>query len=59
MKAKSVTWAGHDFIEAAKDDARWTRAKHLVMTKGGGIVFDVRKPVLMDLMKRAVFRAAV
>jgi DNA-binding transcriptional ArsR family regulator len=57
-KAIGLTWAGHDFIEAAKDDARWTRAKDIVTMKGGGIAFDILKQVLMDLMKRAVFGGA-
>ena len=58
-KATNLLWEGHDFIEAAKDDARWARAKDIVLSKGGGIAFEVLKQVLIDLMKRAVLGNAV
>jgi len=33
-KPTSLTWAGHEFIAAAKDESRWTRAKDMVLKKG-------------------------
>lgn len=48
-----LTWQGHEFLEAARDDSRWNEAKGL-MQKTGGFVFDVVKSVLEQLMMDAV-----
>lgn len=47
----SLTWAGHEFAEAARDDARWKKAMGLVAEKGGSITLDVMKDLLVSLMK--------
>jgi hypothetical protein len=49
-----LTWEGHDFLEAAKDNARWQKAKKIMREKGGGIVFEVLKTLLVNLMKSQV-----
>lgn len=36
-----LTWAGHDFLEASRDDTIWAKAKKLIVEKGGGITFDL------------------
>ena len=36
-----VTWAGHEFLEAAKDDTIWAKAKNTVLKSSAGIAFDV------------------
>lgn len=36
-----LTWAGHDFLEASRDDTIWAKAKKLTVEKGGGITFDL------------------
>jgi hypothetical protein len=53
-KPSRLLWAGHEFLDAAKDDSRWDKAKAIVLKKGGGLTFDVLKAVLVELMKRAV-----
>jgi hypothetical protein len=50
---KWLTWQGHEFLEAARDDSRWKKALELLRAKGGGLVFDVLKAVLVDGVKRA------
>ncbi|OGI67077.1 MAG: hypothetical protein A2W18_06655 [Candidatus Muproteobacteria bacterium RBG_16_60_9] len=47
----SLTWAGHEFAEAARDEARWRKAIGLVAEKGGAITLDVMKELLVSLMK--------
>lgn len=49
----SLTWAGHEFAEAARDDTRWNKALGIVMEKGGAISFEVLKQLLTFLMKGA------
>ena len=49
-----VTWAGHDFTDAARDPARWKKAKDIVAEKGGAVTFDVLKQLLATLMKQAL-----
>ena len=47
----SLTWAGHEFAEAARDDTRWKKALGLVVEKGGAITFEVLKQLLVVVMK--------
>ncbi len=47
----SLTWEGHEFTEAARDERRWKKAVGIVAEKGGNITLDVMKQLLMSLMK--------
>lgn len=47
----SLTWEGHEFAEAARDDRRWNRAMGMVAEKGGDVTLDVLKQLLVSLMK--------
>ena len=53
--ASSLTWLGHEFLDAARDESRWNKAKKIVMEKGGAITFEMLKQLLLELMKNAVF----
>ena len=33
-KATSLTWKGHEFLEAARNPSRWQEAKKLILEKG-------------------------
>lgn len=46
-----LTWAGHDFADAARDDSRWAKATAVVKEKAGTVTFDVLKQVLASLIK--------
>jgi hypothetical protein len=50
----SLTWEGHEFIEAARDPSRWQKAVAIVKDKGGSVTLDVLKQLLISLMKVAV-----
>lgn len=52
---KALTWEGHDFLEAARNDNFWTKAKDIVLSKTGGLTFETLKAVLIQLGKTAVF----
>src|SRR5437588_9346979 len=47
----NMTWAGHEFLEAARSEDRWAKAKKIMRQKGGGVVFDVLKTLLIELTK--------
>ena len=50
----NLTWEGHEFAEAARDESRWRKAKSIVAEKGGGITLDVMKALLVSLTKAAL-----
>jgi hypothetical protein len=52
--ASTLTWQGHEFLDAARDESRWNKAKKIVMEKGGAITFEMLKQLLLELMKSAV-----
>ncbi len=54
-KAMSLTWKGHEFIEAARNNSRWQDAKKYILEKGGSITFDILKAVLSESIKNAIF----
>jgi hypothetical protein len=43
-----LTWAGHEFLDAARDNARWNSAKRKVIDNTGGLAFEFVKAVLMQ-----------
>ena len=47
----SLTWAGHEFADAARDETRWKKALGIVTEKGGTITFEILKQLLLNLMK--------
>jgi hypothetical protein len=49
----TLTSAGHDFAEAARDEKRWKKAMQIVMEQGGTITVDLLKQLLVTLMKGA------
>lgn len=53
-RPKRLTWTGHEFIEASRDQGRWEKAKNIMKEKSGGITFDVLNTLLIQLMKSAV-----
>lgn len=47
----SVTWAGHDFIDAARDNTIWNKTKSKVLSSGVAFTFDLLKEVLVSAAK--------
>ena len=43
-----LTWAGHEFLDAARDNTRWNTAKKKVVETTGGLVFEFLRAVLMQ-----------
>jgi hypothetical protein len=49
-----LTWAGHDFLEAARNDGLWLKAKGLVQKAGGPATLEVFKQALDIATKQAL-----
>jgi hypothetical protein len=50
----SLTWSGHEFLDAARDDTRWNRTKILIKEKAGVVGFEILKQVLVATMKQSM-----
>jgi hypothetical protein len=50
-KAISLTWQGHDFLDSARDNTRWEKAKSIAIKKAGTLTFEVLKQILASLIK--------
>ncbi len=49
-----LTWQGHEFLDAARDQSRWNQAKRTISERGGSLTFDILGGVLTQLMRQAV-----
>jgi len=50
----NLTWAGHDFAEAMRNDTTWNKAMGTVKEKAGSITFDILKQLLSSIIKGAL-----
>ena len=50
----SLTWTGHEFAEAARNETRWNTAIAVVREKTGTVTVAVLTQVLVNLMKQAL-----
>lgn len=49
-----LTWNGHDFLDAARNESIWTETVTEVRRKSGAVPFEVLKRLLMDVAIDAV-----
>ena len=49
-----LTWHGHEFLAAARDEAIWKQATGKVSSKVGSVTLDVLTRVLSDLAAKAM-----
>jgi len=48
-----LTWEGHEFLDAARDETRWRKVKE-IMSGTGGFVLEVAKGLLIDFIKNQI-----
>ncbi len=53
-EVNALTWAGHEFLEASRDDSRWEKVKRLLLEKTGSLSFEVLKAGLVQAMLRSI-----
>ena len=49
-----LTWNGHEFLDAARDDKRWRTAMAKVVEMGGTVTIGVLQQILVAVMKGTV-----
>ncbi|PHB24766.1 hypothetical protein COE80_17200 [Bacillus pseudomycoides] len=47
----SLTWDGHEFLDAIKNDTVWSKVKKTIAEKGGNIPFEVVKALAITVSK--------
>lgn len=47
-----LTWQGYEFLEAARSESGWENGKQVVLSKIGGLSFELIKAYLMCEAKR-------
>lgn len=47
-----MTWDGHDFLDACRNEGIWEKAKEKLRTIGNDVPIEVIKAVLIDIMKK-------
>ena len=50
--AGTLTWAGHEFVEAVTDDDVWTEALAITAKSGSGTVFELLNKALMQVLEK-------
>jgi len=50
-----LTWAGHEFLDAARDDGIWQTAKDKVLSRVGSLSFETLKQLLLRLATEQLF----
>jgi hypothetical protein len=52
--ALNITWAGYEFLGAAREPSTWEKAKSKIVSAGVGVTFQVLQAVLVALGKQAL-----
>jgi hypothetical protein len=50
----SLTWKGHEFLEASREESGWRAAKEKLETATGALSFDLLRALLIESAKKAV-----
>lgn len=53
-RVHSLTWSGHEFVEASRSNSRWLAAKEKIKKTGVGMAFEVIKALLIASSKDAL-----
>ncbi|MHB8859327.1 MAG: DUF2513 domain-containing protein [Thermoleophilia bacterium] len=51
-RAKSLTYAGHEFLNAARDEGNWNEAKQTILQKSGALTFGILQSILLTIAER-------
>jgi Hypothetical protein (DUF2513) len=51
---QKLTWEGHDFLDAARSDTNWKKAKDQIVKTGGSWTFEIVKSLLVEIAKRSL-----
>lgn len=51
MMPQNLTWAGHDFLDAARDDTVWNGVKKKIEAVSGAVTFELLTALLVQTTK--------
>jgi hypothetical protein len=51
-----LTYAGHEFLDAAREETLWKKAKQIVLNNSGTLTVEALKAALSTLMQQAARR---
>lgn len=49
-----LTWEGHDFLDACRNESVWNKAKETLKSIGGDVPLTVVKALLVDIISKKV-----
>lgn len=55
---KSLTWAGHDYVDAIRDEGVWKKTKSATKA-AGGYTFEIVKQVAIAVLKDAIAKGGL
>lgn len=47
----SLTWQGHEFLDASRNEKAWKRVLKTIREKGGSLTFEITKALLIQYAK--------
>jgi hypothetical protein len=53
-QGERLTWYGHEFLDAARNDTLWNKAKGIIGEKTGSVSFAILQILLIELSKSAM-----
>jgi len=53
---QKLTWEGHDFLDSARSEKNWKKAKDRIVETGGSWTFAVVKSLLVEIAKHALIQ---
>jgi hypothetical protein len=53
-QVKRITWQGHEFLEAARSNSIWAKAKAEIATKAGSVPLELMHRLLLKISARAL-----
>ena len=53
-RANYLTWDGHDFLDASRNETVWERAKATLQDKSVGMTFEILKALLIEYCKQLI-----
>ena len=54
LDGNRITWAGHEFLDASRNNSLWEKAKKVAIEKTGALSFEVLKAILVQFGKDAI-----
>lgn len=51
---RRLTWEGHEFLDRARSDTVWSKAKDFAIARGGGLAFATLKVALTAVIDQAM-----